>query len=132
MKLDEVTARYARVLQRLVVSGTVVLFATFVLYVTGAIPSAPSAQEVTRLWHLDAKSYAEQTGRPVGWGRLEMFSTGEGLAFASLLFFALCSIVCLIAVAPLYARKRDYRYLTLVVVQTVVLAAGAAGVLVAR
>lgn len=128
MKLDPVSKRYAAVLHAVATIGIVLLFIGFLLYITGAIPSKTSPKTVTTLWHLSADEYVARTGQATGWTWIRGPLSGEEVAFASLVFLALCTIVCLIAIMPLLVRNRDVRYVVIVLVQIVVLLAAATGV----
>lgn len=130
MKLDSVSELYAKILQVLSIAGMVLLLLTFVVYVTGLSPSAVPPQRVTELWHLDSATFAEETDGTLGWEWVSDLHTGNNLAFGSLVFLALCTLVCMILLVPAYLRLGDRRYAAIVAAEAVVLAVAAAGVLV--
>lgn len=128
MRLDPVSKRYAALLQALATVGIALLFIGFFLYATGAVPSRVAPEAVTELWHLGADEYVERTGQTTGWGWVRGILSGEGLAFSSLVFLALCTIICLAFILPLLIRERDSFYVVIVLLQIVVLLAAASGV----
>ena len=130
MKLDSVSELYARMLQVLAIAGMVLLLLTFVIYVSGLLPSAVSPERVTELWHLDSASFNEITDGSFGWEWVSNILRGNNLAFASLVFLALCTLICMIVLAPAYLRAGDKRYATIVTLEAVVLTVAAAGIFV--
>ena len=129
MSVDPISERYARALQMLVLVGIGLLLVGFVLYITGAVPSAIPPEKVTTLWQLDSDTYVKETGQPTDWGWVRGILTGQGIAFASLVYLSLCTIVCLLLILPRYLRAGDRRYAIIVILQIAVLVAAASGIL---
>ena len=130
MKLDHATSRYAGLLGVLSNVGMILLFTTFLLYFLGIIDSRITPEEITRLWHLDVATFHNETETAVGWDWISEIATGSGISFAALVFLAFCTLICLIALIPIYHAEKDTWYLAIVLGQIIVLVVAASGVAV--
>ncbi|MEO7727609.1 MAG: hypothetical protein ABIS45_10185 [Burkholderiales bacterium] len=123
--------RYARVLEAGMKLGLCVLVAGFLGYVSGVVPAHVPLAQLPALWSLAAPDYLRATGMPQGWGWLAMLGSGDILPLIGITVLAGISMLCFIALLPLYAARRDWIYLTITVLEIGVLALAASGLLTA-
>ena len=119
---------YATVLHWSTLAGFIVLIITFAAYMLGWLPASVPLEQLPHLWSLSTTEYLKATGTPTGWSWLFMMGKGD---FASLLGIAIlsgCSIACIVAVMPTYARNKNTTYIIICVLEIAVLIASAAGV----
>ena len=119
---------YATVLHWSTLTGFIMLVVTFVAYVFGWVPSYVPLERLPQLWGLSTSEYLKATGIPTGWSWLFLMGKGD---FASQLGIAIlsgCSIACILAIMPVYAKSRNITYLVICTFEIVVLLVSAAGV----
>lgn len=121
--------RYARVLDRGMKVGLVVLTATFAVYVAGLMPVQVSFEMLPRLWSLPVTDYLRESGMPAGWGWLGLLAKGDVLALTGIALLAGVSLPCLLRLAPAYAAAKDRTYLGITLALVAVLLLAASGVL---
>ena len=127
---EKATRRFAGTMQFLSLTGIVLLVTTFGVYVSGVAPSQTSPARTAELWHLDVGSFNEAVGRPTGWSWIRDFFQGENLAFASLVFIAVCTIIALFFTLPPYLHEGNKRYAAIIITQIVILVVASSGVVV--
>ncbi|HIQ21204.1 MAG TPA: DUF1634 domain-containing protein [Planctomycetes bacterium] len=121
--------RYAVILEKGMYLGLACLFVTFGLYVFEAIGPYIPHEQLPRYWNLGVDAYLEQTGIEPGWAWLRMLGHGDFLNFLGIAVLAGVTVVCYAAILPILIRKRDYIYSALAVLEILVLAAAASGVI---
>ena len=100
----------------------------FVLYVSGVLDTRLPAGEVASYWHLDAESFADETGTAVGWEFLYHLNRGESLSFASLVYMALSVIISMTIMIVTFIRKKKLAFAMIALLQTIVLVIAATGI----
>ena len=121
-------AAYARWLERAVRLVFVVLALAFAAYVSGLVPLAVPLQRLPALWGLSAREFLAGTGDHAGWQWLAL-GAGEVGLLATVALLLSVSILCLAVLLGAYARRRDWRYFAIVLLQLGVLAFAASDVL---
>ena len=130
---------YANVLAVGMYIGLVILFITFGLYVSGIMAPAIPLDQVSQYWHLGVEEYLEVVNRdflhlehgPTGWAWVTMVGKGDFLNFIGIAVLAGITIVCYLAIVPSLLRKKDNAYVSMVVVEVVVLTLAASSLLTA-
>ena len=107
--------------------GLLWLIVSFSLYVSGALPSAMPPQRLAQLWSLPLADYLQRSGAPTGWAWLQHIGQGEGATLAGVAVLAGCAVPALLALTPLFRRRRDLPYLALCLAQEAVLLLAASG-----
>jgi|MudIll2142460700_1097286.scaffolds.fasta_scaffold10609_2 hypothetical protein len=120
---------YARVLDRAAKAGFVILVAGFFAYALGWIPAHVPLERLPELWRLPLQDYLRATDTPTGWGWIVHLPKGEFASLAGIEILAGCSLVCLLAIIPVYARRGDRVYVAICVAEIAVLLLAASGVL---
>jgi len=121
--------RYARLLDGAAKCGSVLLVAGFFAYVLGWVPAHVPVDQLAGLWSLPLHEYLHATGTPSGWGWIVHLPKGEFASLAGTEILAGCSLLCLLAIIPIYARRGDRVYAALCVAQIALLLLAASGVL---
>jgi hypothetical protein len=127
--LAEEQVVYAQWLDGGMKAGLLLLTVTFVLYVAGALSPHVPVADLPRYWSMPVKQYLAATGIHAGWGWVFMLAKGDFLNFVGIAFLAGVTLACYAAVTPIFFRKRDRVYGWLAVLEVLVLALAASGVL---
>jgi len=120
---------YARLLDKGMKVGMLGLTATFLLYVSGALAPSIPVEDLPRYWSMPVKEYLAATGIHPGWGWLRMLGYGDFLNFVGIAFLSGVTIACYIAVIPILFRKKDMIFVGIAVLEVLVLAFAASGIL---
>ena len=116
--------------------GLGILLVTFALYMTGLIQPGIPIEELPRLWTLSVHEYLEAVNheflhRPEvvdGWGWVALLGMSDFLNFVGIALLAAVTIVCYMGIVPGLFRKRDWIYTTVAILEVLVLALAASGV----
>ncbi len=127
---------YASILAKGMYLGLGLLLVTFTLYLTGILQPGVPIEELPNYWTLSAHEYLEAVNheflhRPeivVGWGWMRLLGLGDYLNFVGIALLAAVTIVCYIGVLPNLFRKKDWIYGTIAVVEVLILALAASGI----
>jgi hypothetical protein len=121
--------RYARLLDWGTRLGLVVLVLSFASYVLGLAESHVPVDRLPELWVHPVGRYLELTQSPTGWGWLALIHRGDVAGLAGIAILAGCSLVCLLALVPLYLKRGDKAFAVLCVAEVAVVLLAASGVL---
>jgi len=127
---------YARILAAGMYLGLGVLLVTFALYLTGFVAPAVPIQELPNYWTLSAHEYLEAINHEflhresivVGWGWIAVLDKGDYLNFVGIALLALVTIACYLGILPTLFRKKDWIYGTIVLLEILILALAASGI----
>ncbi len=120
---------YANILYYGSLLGMILLAATFIVYVSGVMEPYISYEQLPELWTHDTHYLIEKTDAPVGWGWLGMLNYSDFLNLLTLAFLAALTIICYIAILPIFVRKRDIIYTLLAIAEIAILMLAASGIL---
>ncbi len=127
--VDAAQQRYAQWLALGSRVGLALLVASFVAYVGGWIAPLVPLDQLPTLWNQPVAQYLQATGQPTGWGWLALVTRGDVLNLVGIALLASCSLPCLLAVLPLYARARDRAFVAICALEVVVLVFAASGII---
>jgi len=128
---SEEQLRYAKLLDWGAKIGFVVLVAGFVNYMLGLLPPHVPVERLPELWSLPLAEYLARTSTPTGWNWVLLLAKGEFPGLVGIALLSGCSLVCLAAVAAIYARRGDRVYAAICALEIAVLVLAASGVLTA-
>jgi hypothetical protein len=126
--VDPVQTDVALIISWIVRIGIVLMLGTFVLYVTGIIPSATEPQNVASAWDLGASVAGQAVGSESAWAWIAALSDSVSISFAAIVLFPLATIVVVIVAGLLYARRRMVVYAVMLLFQAIVLIVAASGI----
>jgi hypothetical protein len=111
--------------------GLAVLVLVFLAYGLGlAEPHVPH-ERLQEVWNLPVSDFLVATGLPTGWGWVAHAHRSDIANLIGIAMLTGCSLLALLVLLPLYARRGDRVYLGICVAQIAVLLLAASGVLTA-
>jgi len=120
---------YARMLEKGMYLGLLILFITFIVYALGVMTPCIPMDELPGLWCMSSSDYLHAANIPTGWGWVSMIDQGDFLNFIGIAILALLTIVCYIIVIPLLLKKKDFLYASMAALEVIILALAASGIL---
>jgi hypothetical protein len=130
---------YASVLEIGVYLGLALLFITFALYASGIVAPAVPLEQIPSYWDQGVDKYLQAVNHdhwhlehpPTGWAWVTLLGKSDFLNFVGIAILAGITIFCYLAIIPALLRKKDVAYLTMVILEVIVLALAASGILAA-
>jgi hypothetical protein len=121
--------RYAELLVWGTRAGLLVLLAGFAAYVSGLLAPQVPLEQLPQLWALPLPEYLARTGAPTGWAWAGLLHRSDVLSLSGIALLAGCSVLCLLALVPLYARRGDKAFVAVCVADAAVVCLAASGLL---
>lgn len=121
--------RYATLLEWSTRLGLLVLMLSFAAYVSGVSPSFVPMERLPALWSLPVAQYLAETGTPTGWGWVALIRHGDVQGLAGIVILAGCSVLCLLALVPVYAARRERAFVAVCLAEVAVVVLAASGLL---
>lgn len=121
--------RYATLLSWGARSGLAILIVSFLAYVFGWMPAHVALDQLPNVWGLPVEEYLKQTNSPSGWAWLVNMREGDYAGLFGIAWLSGCSLVCLVSVMPIYARRRDLVFVAICVIALLVQVLAASGIL---
>jgi hypothetical protein len=119
--------RYARLLDWGSRVGLLVLVFSFAAYLTGLMESHVPPQRLPELWIHPVDRYLSLTASPTGWGWLSLVHLGDMAGLLGIAILAGGSVVCLLALVPLYAARGDRAFVAICLAEVAVVVLAASG-----
>lgn len=119
--------RYARLLEACTWLGLAALVLSFGAYVGGLLSPRVALERLPDLWSLSVADYLRQTQSPTGWGWLALLRHGDFAGLVGIVILAGCSLLCLLALVPLYVKRGDRVYAALCLAEVAVVLVAASG-----
>ena len=120
---------YSKILNTGMLIGLAGLAITFILYASGIMEPLIPLEKVQTYWILSVHEYLKQSGIQAGWAWFGNLNYGDMLNFLPIAFLSLLTIVCYVAIIPGLIRKKDTAYVVIAVLEIIVLAVAASGIL---
>jgi hypothetical protein len=105
------------------------LITTYTIYVTGLLPSYVDMNIISANWGKPVHEYLEITHSPHGWGWLVLLGKGDFLNYIGLVLLGIMTILCYLVLVRGYYREKNWIFLTISVLEIVVLSVAASGLL---
>lgn len=121
--------RYATWLSWGARSGLAILVVTFLGYVLGGMPARIPLDQMPNVWNLSSHEYLQQTGAPTGWQWLALIGQGDFAGLLGIAWLSGCSMLCLLAVMPIYAKRQDWVFVAICIIALLVQVLAASGML---
>lgn len=128
-KASEEQLLYAKILNAGMLIGLTGLISTFVLYATGVLAPLIPLEEVSAYWEISVHEYLVESGISAGWAWINNLGYGDMLNYLPIAFLSLLTIVCYLAILPGLLRKKDMPYILICILEIIVLAVAASGIL---
>ncbi len=110
-------------------SGIFVMVVTYLIYVFGILDPHIPVEIIPQLWGLSSSEFSHETGVPLGWGWFSLIGKGDYLNFIGIAFLGVLTIIGYLMLIPTYAKAKDKAFLTIVVLEIIVLSVAASGIL---
>jgi hypothetical protein len=120
---------YAKLLDWGTRVGLVVLLLSFAAYVTGLMESHVPPQKLPELWVHPVGRFLELTGSPTGWGWMALLHKGDIAGLLGIAILSGSSVLCLLALVPLYRARRDTAFVLICLAEVAVVVLAASGLL---
>lgn len=120
---------YANILDIGMKIGLAGIIMSFVVYVANLMPARIPVNEVSNYWGLKSHDYLELTSIKGGWSWVSLYNYSDFLNFFPIAFLAGISIFCYLAIIPTLLRKKDTVYAILALLEVLVLAGAASGLI---
>jgi hypothetical protein len=121
--------RYATLLSWGSRSGLALLVVSFIAYVFGWMPAHVPLEQLPNLWNLPVGEYLKKTDTPTGWNWILLVPNGDFASLVGIAWLSGCSLICLLAIIPIYARRKDRVFVMLCVFALAVQLLAASGML---
>ena len=129
LKATEEQVLYSKILNIGMLVGLAGLVVAFIIYCTGILEPLIPLEKVQTYWILSVHEYLKQSGLQAGWAWFGNLQFGDMLNFLPIAFLSLLTIVCYIAIIPGLIRKKDTAFVVIAVLEIIVLAFAASGIL---
>ena len=128
---------YAKILERGMYFGLVLMFITFAIYIFGILPPAVPRDEIAAYWNQDVHSYLVAINTnylhlqelPTGWNWVKLVGKSDFLNFIPIAILAGVTIICYLAIVPGLFRRKDVAYGVMAVLEVLILTLAASGIL---
>ncbi len=128
-KASEEQLAYAKILNLGMWFGLALLIITFFIYISGLLPSFVPINDLPRYWTMRAHDYTVALHAPTGWGWTAFVGRGDYLNFVGIAILSGLTILCYLVIMPILARKKDIPYIVIAVIEILVLALAASGIM---
>jgi hypothetical protein len=128
---------YARILEKGMFFGLILMFITFSLYIFGIMPSVVPLEKVSDYWNQPVHLYLEVIKtdflnwehHPTGWTWLKLIGKGDFLNFIPVAILSGVTIVCYLSIVPGLFKRGDKAYAIMALAEAAILALAASGLL---
>jgi len=128
-KASEEQLAYANVLNIGMWLGLLIVVVTFIIYASGILQSFIPIEELPKYWSMKVTDYIHASHAPTGWGWAAMVGKGDYLNFIGIAMLAGLTALCYLVILPILIRKKDTPYVVIAIVEVLVLALAASGIL---
>jgi hypothetical protein len=120
---------YARILEKGMYLGLLILFITYALYVFGIMDPYIPLDKISDYWSMNVHDYLEHAEIKNGWAWLGMLKYGDFINFIGVALLAGVTIICYAAIVPTLLKNKDTVYAILALIEVIILSAAASGIL---
>jgi hypothetical protein len=128
-KASEEQMAYAGVLNIGMWFGLALLVVTFFVYISGVLRAFVPINDLPKYWTMRVHDFNAALHAPTGWGWTAFIGNGDYLNFVPIAILAGLTLLCYLVILPILIRKKDTPYVVIAVVEVLVLALAASGLL---
>ena len=129
VKATEEQLAYAKLLDIGMKVGLIMLVISFIVYLLGVLTPHIPVNDLPKYWAMPVKDYLKATNIHAGWSWISEIGKGDFLNFIGIAFLSGVTILCYMRIIPIFFRKRDPVYGILAIIEVLVLALAASGIL---
>ena len=120
---------YAKILEIGMYIGLLILLITFILYTFGIMNPYIPLDKISEYWTMNVEDYLHHADIKAGWAWLGMLKYGDFVNFIGIAILAGVTILCYLAIVPTLLKNKDRVYAVLALLEAVILAVAASGIL---
>ncbi len=128
-KASEEQIAYAKILNVGMWFGLFLLILTFIVYLSGILPSFVPIDDLPKYWGMRVHDYNAKLQAPTGWGWAALVGRGDYLNFVGIAILSGLTILCYLVILPILKRKKDTAYVVIAIAEVLVLSLAASGLL---
>ncbi len=128
-KASEEQIAYAKILNVGMWLGLALLIITFFVYVSGFLPSHVPINDLPKYWSMRVHDFNVALNAPTGWHWTTLVGKGDYLNFIGIAILSGLTILCYLVILPILSRKKDTPYVVIAIVEILVLALAASGIM---
>jgi hypothetical protein len=128
-KASEEQLAYASVLNAGMWSGLALLIVTFIIYISGVLPTYVPIEDLPKYWSMRVHDFNVALNAPTGWHWTALVGKGDYLNFVGIASLSGLTIVCYLVIMPIMMRKKDTPYVVIAAIEVLVLALAASGLM---
>jgi hypothetical protein len=126
-KASEEQIAYASVLNVGMWFGLFLLVVTFIVYISGALPSYVPIDDLPKYWNMRVHDFNVALNAPTGWHWTALVGNGDYLNFVGIAILSGLTILCYLVMLPILFRKKDMAYVVIAIMEVLVLSLAASG-----
>jgi len=120
---------YAKVLEKGMYIGLLILLITFGLYTFGVMDPYIPLNKLSNYWSMNVNDYLHHTNIKAGWAWVGMLKYGDFVNFIGIAILAGITILCYAAIVPTLLKNKDRVYAVLAILEVIILSVAASGIL---
>ena len=120
---------YAKVLNIGMWLGLAVMVITFLVYISGLLPSFVPINDLPKYWTMRVHDFNVALHAPTGWGWAPLVGKGDYLNFVGIAMLSGLTILCYAVILPILFKKKDTAYAIIAIAEILVLSLAASGLL---
>lgn len=120
---------YARLLEKGMYIGLLILFITFGLYTFGVMDPYIPLDKISEYWSMNVNDYLHHANIKAGWAWVGMLKYGDFVNFIGIAILAGVTILCYAAIVPTLLKSDDKVYAVLAILEVIILTVAASGIL---
>jgi hypothetical protein len=128
-RASEEQIAYAKVLNVGMWFGLALLIITFFVYVSGVLPTHVPINDLPKYWTMRVHDFNVALNAPTGWHWTALVGKGDYLNFIGIAILSGLTILCYLVMLPILIRKRNTPYVVIAIVEVLVLALAASGIM---
>ncbi len=120
---------YAKILERGMYFGLLILLITFGLYAFGIMDPYIPLDKISKYWSMNVNDYLHHANIKPGWAWVGMIKYGDFVNFIGIAILAGVTILCYAAIVPTLLKNKDTVYAIIAILEVIVLTVAASGIL---
>jgi hypothetical protein len=120
---------YARLLEKGMFVGLLILLITFGLYAFGVMDPYIPLDKISEYWSMNVNDYLHHANIKAGWAWVGMLKYGDFVNFIGIAILAGVTILCYAAIIPTLLKSNDKVYAVLAALEVIILTVAASGIL---
>ncbi|MEM1578625.1 MAG: hypothetical protein QXN34_05290 [Archaeoglobaceae archaeon] len=120
---------YGKILNYGGIVSIIAISVVFMIYITGIAPHYVDFEKLMELWGEKHHKFVEETKIPTGWEWLRLINYVDFLNLFLVALLAFLTIICYIAILPVFISKKDWIYATIALIEILVLILAASGLI---